>query len=280
VSTASASSVDRAVSGCAITIKQEPQDETMKDDDPDEYGKSKTSQLPTQRNSTVHCADVESVPVVPGKVKQEKVDATDLECSKCKVQFQDNRELKMHVCTVISQWICQDCNKHFKSKDSLYKHKKNYCPKKSTCVCRKCGKILSSNIELAQHQKVHLRICLFLQEDSLYTCTVCRKKFAARSMLEMHKKTHTSGSLYVNQTEEIAVQPSTSAAKAPPKRFKCQYCPKSYVARSKLKLHTKTHHVEEKNSSVSELSVETKHLNKSDTASDAAPECSKKFTCK
>jgi len=293
VSTAPASSVDSAVSDCTITIKQEPQDETMKDDDPHECGKSKgmeMSQLPTPRNDTVHHAD-ESVPIVPGQVKQEKVDATDLECSNCKVRFQDNGELQKHVCTVMSQWSCQDCNKYFKSNANLRKHKKYFCHKKrSSFACRKCGKIFSTIIEMAQHQKMHLRICVFLEEDSLYTCTVCRKKFAARSMLEMHKKSHSSDSEYMAQTEEISVQPRISTGKVLLKRFKCQYCPKSYVARSKLKLHMKTHFVGKNNSSMSEQSVETKHSNKSDmagdaipecsVAGDATPECSKKFTCK
>ena len=284
MSTAPASSVDSAVSGCTITIKQEPQDDTVKDDDPHEHGKSKgmeTSQLPTPRNDTVHHVDVESVPVVPGKVKQEKVDATDLECSKCKAQFQDNRELQEHVCTVMSQWSCEDCNKYFKSKANLRKHKKYYCHnRKSSFACRKCGKIFSSITEMAQHQKAHLRICVFLQEDSLYTCTVCRKKFAARSMLEMHKKSHSSDSLYVNQTEEISVQPGISTGKVLLRRFKCQYCPGSYRTQSELKLHIKTHFVGKNNSSMSERSEETKQSNKSDTAGDATPECSKKFTCK
>jgi Zinc finger, C2H2 type. len=280
VSTATASSVDSAVTDCAITIKQEPQDETVKDDDPDEYGKSKgmvTSQLPPPRNGTVYHADVESVPVVPERVKQEKVE----ECSKCKVRFQDKRALQTHVCTVMSQRSCQDCNKYFKSKETLHKHKKYFCPKKrSNSVCRNCGKVFSSVIEMAQHQKVHLRICVFLQEDSLYTCTVCRKKFAARSMLEMHKKSHSSGSLCVNQTEEIPVQPSISTGKILLKRYKCQYCPCSYTTRQKLRLHMKTHFVGEKKSSVSEWSVDTNQSNKSDIAGDATPECSKKFTCK
>lgn len=284
MSTAPASSVDSAVSGCAITIKQEPEDEAVKEDCPDEYGKSKsavTSQLSTPRNDTLQHADVEPLPKVPGKVKQEKLDATHIECSKCKVRFQDKRELQKHVCSVMSQWSCQHCNKYFKSKDTLYKHKKYFCPKKrSNCVCRNCGKMVSSVTELAQHQKVHLRICVFLKEDSLYTCTVCRKKFATRSMLEMHKKSHSSGSLYVNQTEEISFQPSIPTGKVLLKRFKCQYCPRSYTAQSKLKLHMKTHTVGEKNSSTSEWSVETKQPNQRDVANDAAPQCSKNFVCK
>lgn len=283
VSTASASSVDSAISGCAITIKQEPQDETTKDDDPHEYGKSKgleTPQPPTPRNDTEHHADVESVPIVPEKVKQEKVDTTDLECSKCKVRFQDNGELQKHVCTVLSQWRCQDCNKYFKSKPNLRKHKKYACHKKRSFVCRKCGKIFNSVVEMAQHQKVHLRICVFLQEDSLYTCTVCRKKFAARSMLEMHKKSHSIDTLYMNQNAAILVQPSISTGKVLPKRFKCHYCPSSYTTRSKLKLHIKTHFAGKINIRMPERSVETRQSNKSDTAGDAMPECSKKFTCK
>lgn len=284
MSTAPSSSVDGAISGSTIMIKQEPQDETVRDDDAHEYGKTKdveTSQLPAPVNDAVHHADVESVSIVPGKVKQEKVDATDLECSKCKVQFQDNGELQKHVCTVISEWSCQDCNRYFKTRANLRKHKKYHCHKKSSSfVCRKCGKIFSSITEMAQHQKMHLRICMFLQEDSLYTCTVCSKKFAARSMLEMHKKSHSSGSLYVNHTEEISVQPSISTGKVLLKRFKCHYCPKSYTERSKLKLHVKVHSVGKNNSSMSEQFVETKQSNKSDIAGDAMPECSKMFTCK
>jgi KRAB domain-containing zinc finger protein len=285
VSTAATSSVGSAVSGCAITIKQEPQDETVKEDYPNVYHvKSKgavTSQLSTPRNDTLHHTNVEPVPIVPGKVKQEKVDATDMECSKCKVRFQDKSELQKHKCTVMSQWSCQHCNKYFKSKHTLYKHKKYFCPKKkSNFVCRNCGKMFSSVIELAQHQKVHLRICVFLEEDSLYTCTVCRKKFAARSMLEMHKKSHSSGSSYMNQTEEVSFQPSIPTGKVLLKRFKCQYCPSSYTTRIKLKLHMKTHFVGKKNSSTSEWSVETKQPNKNDIASDATPQCSKNFICK
>jgi KRAB domain-containing zinc finger protein len=256
----------------------------MREDHPDEYGKSKgmvVPQLSAPRNDTVPHADVNAVPEGLAEVKQEKVDTTNIECSKCKVRFQDKRELQKHVCAVMSEWSCQHCSKYFKSKDTLHKHTKYFCPKKrSNCVCRNCGKMFNSVIEVARHQKVHLRICVFLQEDSLYTCMVCRKKFAARSMLEVHKKLHASGNLYVNQPEETSVQPGGSAGRVQLKRFNCQYCPSSYTRISKLNLHLKTHFVGKKSSNMSELSVKTKQSNKGDIASDATPQCSKKFFCK
>jgi KRAB domain-containing zinc finger protein len=257
-------------------IKQECEDETVKEDSPNEYKepeKPVTSHLSPPRNDTLPHANLEPVSVDQGKVKQEKMDTTDIECSKCKIRFQGKRQLQCHVCTVVSRWSCEHCNKYFKSKDTLYKHKKYFCHKKrNNYVCKGCGKVFTTVIEMAQHQKVHLRVCLSLQEESLYTCTVCRKKFAARSMLEMHKKSHSSGNFYVNQVEGCSVQPVISSGKVPAKRFKCQYCPSSYTGRQRLKFHMKTHFVEEKNSTVPEWSVESKQTNKSDKGNDATPQ--------
>lgn len=274
VSVALASSpVDTCASFPAVKIKQEPQDDTVKDHPQDEFGEPRNpvkAQPSLPRNDTLPRADLEPLHLNLEKVKQEKVDTADIECSKCKIRFQDNEQLQKHVCSV-SQWSCEHCNKYFKSKDTLYKHKKYFCPKKkNSCICKGCGKLFSSLIEMAQHQKVHLRVCVSLQEENLFTCTVCRKKFAARSMLEMHKKSHSSMNFYMNQTEGVSV------GKVLVKKFKCQYCPNSYTRRDKLKIHMKSHFVGERNNSMPEGSVESKQTN----TSDAVPQSSKKCSCK
>jgi KRAB domain-containing zinc finger protein len=273
-----ASSVDTSTSSQAVLIKQEPQDDTEKGDPSDELGEPRNpvmTQPSPPRNDTLPHADLEPLSVNLGKVKREKLDTTDTECSKCKIKFQDKGQLQKHVCS-LSQWSCEHCNKYFKSKDTLYKHKKYFCPKKrNSSVCKGCGKVFSSLIELAQHQKVHLRVCMSLQEENLFTCTVCRKKFAARSMLEMHKKSHSSANFYMTQTE-VSVQPRTSPGKILVKKFKCQYCPNHYTRRDKLKIHIKSHFVGEKSNSMPECSVESKQTN----TSDSVPQSSKKCICK
>jgi KRAB domain-containing zinc finger protein len=262
-----------------VVIKQEPQDCTEKVDPPDEFGEPRNSVVTQQsppRNDTLPHADLEPLPVNLGEVKQEKLDTADIEQSKCKIGLQDKKLVQKHVCSV-SQWSCEHCNKYFKSKDTLYKHKKYFCPKKrSSCICNGCSKVFNSVIELAQHQKVHLRVCVALQEENLFTCTVCRKKFAARSMLEMHKKSHSSVNFYTDRTEGGSLQQRTSPGKVLAKKFKCQYCTNHYTRRDKLRNHIKSHFVGEKIKSMPELSVETKQT----SASDSMPQSSKKCICK
>lgn len=273
---------DSAVASPAIMIKQEPDDEIVKEDSPEgPFTSQPSSALSHPRNDTLPNADWEPVSADPEKVKQEKMDTAGIECSKCRIRFQDKGQLQEHVCTVVSQWSCEHCNKYFKSKDTLYKHKKYFCPKKrNSCVCKGCRKVFSSVIEMAQHQKVHLRVCVSLQEESLYTCIVCGKKFAARAMLEMHKKSHSSGNFYMNQTERLSGQRKVSPGKVLIKPFKCQYCPKSYTRKDKLKYHMKTHFAEEQSTSVPEWPMETKQANNSDKDNDAVSHWLKKCSCK
>lgn len=261
----------------AITIKQEP-DETVKDHSEVPVTSKSSPSLTQPRNNTEPNANWG--PVSVQRVKQEKMDTAAVECLKCKIRFQGERQLQEHVCTVVSQWTCEHCSKYFKTKDTLYKHKKYFCPKKRpNCVCRRCGKVFSSVTEMAQHQKFHLRVNVSLQEESLYTCTACGKKFAARSMFEMHKKSHHSGNLNMNKTERFSIQPKLSQGKVLIKPLKCQYCPKSYSRKDYLKVHLKTHHAEEKNSSVPERSMETRQANKSDKDNDAVSQRPKKCNC-
>lgn len=275
-----ASSVDTDASSHAVMIKQEPQDDTEEGDPSDELGEPRNSvmtQPSPPRNDTLSHADLEPLAVNLGKVKREKLDTTDIECSKTKIRFQDKGQLQKHACSV-SQWSCEHCNKYYKSKDTLWKHKKYFCPKKrNSCICKGCGKVFSSLIELAQHQKVHLRVCMSLQEENLYTCTVCRKKFAARSMLEMHKKSHSSVNFCMTQTEGVSVQPRTSLGKVLVKKFKCQYCPNQYTRRDKLKIHIKSHFVGEKSNSMPEWSVESKQTNTSDSVAQSSKKCICKY---
>jgi KRAB domain-containing zinc finger protein len=272
---------DSGATSPAIVIKQEPNDETVKEDSVEGRVTSRpSSALYQPRNDTLPNTDQEPVSVDTEKVKQEK-DTAVIECSKCNIRFQDKGQLQEHACTVVSQWSCEHCSKYFKSKDTLYKHKKYFCPKKkNSCVCKGCSKMFTSVIEMAQHQKVHLRVCISLQEESLYTCTVCGKKFAARSMLEMHKKSHSSGNFCTNQTEKFSVQPKVSPGKVLIKQFKCQHCPKSYTRKEKLKYHMKTHLAEEQISSVPEWSMEIKQANNNDKDNNAISLQLKKCTCK
>ncbi|PSN44905.1 hypothetical protein C0J52_06186 [Blattella germanica] len=126
----------------------------------------------------------------------------------------------------ISPWSCKFCNKYYKTRETLQKHKKLFCPNKSTCS--KCGKVLGDAKELAIHQKLHIMIRIDLPEENLLACTICDKKFAARSMLRMHKKTHD-----IEQRSSIA---------EPEKQYKCPSCSRMYVKKINLDIHIRTHH--------------------------------------
>ncbi|KAJ9584827.1 hypothetical protein L9F63_020824 [Diploptera punctata] len=127
----------------------------------------------------------------------------------------------------ISPWSCEYCNKYYKSRDTLQKHKKYFCPHKSTC--NKCKGVFNNVIELAIHQKSHLRVNILLPEESLFPCTICNKKFAARSMLHMHKKMHEK----FNHLQNPSLQPE--------KQFQCPHCPRAYVKKFNLQVHMKVH---------------------------------------
>ncbi|XP_069684637.1 zinc finger protein 665-like [Periplaneta americana] len=268
----------------AATIKQEPQDEyweqeTVNTEEKGEGNKEEHTVSPQLDPEPTPPSELhaESTPICdnsPKPLKHEKLDKIDVECLKCHKSFHNEKELQEHMCEYLRRWVCDHCNKTYKSRDTLHKHKKYFCPKKkSSRVCRCCKKVFESDIDLARHQKVHLKICLSLGEDTLYTCSLCRKRFASRSLLEMHKKTHSASTSSFHFFSDLHQPPP---AKVLEKKFKCNFCPSSFVRNVNLQIHLKGHRAVQHHVDIPVLTEDSTTVEED----DSVPQWKKKCNCK
>ena len=62
-------------------------------------------------------------------------------------------------CDIIKKFICEGCQKKFRRKDILLKHKRKNCNKKvqkKKNKCRKCVKTFDGQANLIRHESIHL----------------------------------------------------------------------------------------------------------------------------
>ncbi|XP_054674399.1 zinc finger protein 157-like isoform X3 [Grus americana] len=88
-------------------------------------------------------------------------------------------------CTGERPYLCTECQKTFKLKIGLLKHKQTHTKKSgvSSYICTDCGKSFGRHTDLIRHQRTHTG-------ERPYKCTECEKSFMEKPRLTNHLRTH------------------------------------------------------------------------------------------
>ncbi|KAK4825698.1 hypothetical protein QYF61_001521 [Mycteria americana] len=81
-------------------------------------------------------------------------------------------------------YLCTECQKTFKLKIGLLKHKQIHTKKNQVSyICTGCGKSFGRHADLIRHQRTHTG-------ERPYKCTECEKSFMEKPRLTNHLRTH------------------------------------------------------------------------------------------
>ena len=140
------------------------------------------------------------------------------QCNQCGRVFQSSRNLKKHTKNVHKtggREKCPSCEKTFKNKRCLGVHRRNkHNNKTRKHKCEQCNRVFESTAKLTQHKNiVHVT-------TPPVKCPDCEKVFKLERALGEHRKNEHSDS---------------------EKPYKCNYCGKTFIYPSRLKVHEITH---------------------------------------
>ena len=105
------------------------------------------------------------------------------QCDECKMEFNQNRDLKTHVMqkhTMQRPHVCGICQKGFVHKFYLMEHM-TYHTGERQFQCFHCGKRFQAQSALSKHIKRHTAVKTF-------SCNLCPKSFAVKTDLNAHIK--------------------------------------------------------------------------------------------
>ncbi|CAH0403722.1 unnamed protein product [Chilo suppressalis] len=115
-------------------------------------------------------------------------------------------------------------------------------------ICLVCGIVIRKKTEYTTHIENHAsRDKTLINKSKLHECTVCKKKYISRSILNEHMNVHAGTRPYT-----CAVCGKTFASKythqahlkthsSRPRPFKCKQCNKTFFTQQNLNQHEKTH---------------------------------------
>lgn len=134
---------------------------------------------------------------------------------------------------------CNTCEKRFRHRYNLVRHlsvHNNLRP----FSCHICGKDFPRSSGLGRHIKEHH------YGVKNWPCSICEKKFAARSARDDHENTHTNNRPFVCETCGKAFRQKASLHvhklfHSDVRRFECSVCGKKFRRASELKVHGYSH---------------------------------------
>lgn len=173
-------------------------------------------------------------------------------CHLCGKSFTRLSSLQLHVLkhSEFKAHLCPICGERFHLAGGLHQHLKYHRGIKPH-LCEYCDKRYY-NIHLL---KEHVR-CAHSNNRYNYECSVCKKKFTAKSTLKMHIKIHTGelphacetcGKRFTRATY-LRTHIRKHTLEPAPKQFLCSYenCSRTFTAKASLDLHIRYKHTKEK----------------------------------
>ena len=136
-------------------------------------------------------------------------------CSTCGHSFGDGSALRHHQNTHIKDQpkshICDMCGKAFKTRDTLYVHRRRVHLQSKRYPCEYCSKTYYGKSMWKTHMQQHLG-------ESPYHCKVCNQGFSSNYCLTVHMRIHTGE-----------------------KPYKCKECDAAFAQKNSLDVHMKKH---------------------------------------
>ncbi|KAM4034477.1 LOW QUALITY PROTEIN: uncharacterized protein ACNLHF_021111 [Anomaloglossus baeobatrachus] len=135
-------------------------------------------------------------------------------------------------------YTCSECGKNFKSKCSLYRHKRIH-KNERPYLCFECGKCFIQRSHLVQHQKNH-------RGEKPFSCNECGKCFTQKSSLSDHQRIHTGekpfscvdcGKCFTYKSSLVDHRRTHTGEKP----YSCTQCGKCFTRRTNLVEHQKNH---------------------------------------
>lgn len=178
-------------------------------------------------------SDEESIKDINRKTSRGNRVLEDLASEVLKDAASTNKERDVQ--DVVSLFACGICDKTYRSKKCLYRHKQRHLGKPR---CLTCGCYFSNQEKLYRHTaEKHLQG---------FSCNICGKEFARRSQLKVHSLVHDSGKRrYVCSVDSCnksfhqrTLYQDHLDMHSGIKSHECQNCPKKFSFRAALWSHT------------------------------------------
>jgi len=126
-------------------------------------------------------------------------------------------EMAMHIDPNRRDFVCNQCNKAFKTSSNMYEHMRSHDPK-NKFICEICNKVFKSTPGFTQHMRLHT--------GELFECSVCKEKFQSRNSMQRHEK------------EVHGVFPNPDGSKS----YRCRSCDVEFDNEADYRTHQKTAH--------------------------------------
>ncbi|KAF5306491.1 hypothetical protein FQR65_LT07319 [Abscondita terminalis] len=138
--------------------------------------------------------------------------------------------------TTPTSYLCNICNKTFKTKSHIKYH--SFCGGQKPLQCEKCNQGFVN--------KYHLEVHLLIHSNDKHSCDVCAKSFTCLMKLNRHKLVHSQSKQYVCQQCGKSFKNKDylqrhSIIHTSDKPFGCKICKAQFNNRSNLNKHQATH---------------------------------------
>lgn len=185
----------------------------------------------------------ESSPVPLERIIEEK-----MTCDQCNATFHDVKSfqahLKIHLDSVLTQYMCPQCQKQFTTEDQLESHLSlHYLCLSTEYGCTSCIKTFSKPDELQKH-------LMDIHAHHLYRCSLCKEIFDSKVNIQVHfaikhsneckiYKCTKCNSVFISEVDwQLHVR---SAHLQMPKPHKCLFCKEGFSTEVELQCHLTMH---------------------------------------
>lgn len=137
-------------------------------------------------------------------------------CDVCNKTFRSKETLRQHMDrhNSVSNYNCEVCGRGFPNKNHLNQHQLSHTDLKPF-RCDICNNFFKSQGRLYNHKKIHMK--------PQYSCCYCSKEFTIIGNLKIHEKRHMSSELV--------------------DKFTCEICQKQFILKHDLRYHMRKHNV-------------------------------------